>query len=111
MNKSVKGILKEIPSFYHNLIKDWLKNKKTETINDIENWDNQVIWNNDSVTSKGNTLYFKGWINIGFIYVSDLFKDDGKMYTFDEIKDRFVHPANVCIQYIAVKQTIPTLEE
>lgn len=109
MNKSVKGILKEIPSFYLNLVKVWLKTNKTETINDIENWDNQVIWNNDCITSKGNTLYFKGWINIGFIYVSDLFKDDGKMYTFDEIKDRFVHPANACIQYIAVKQAIPTL--
>ena len=48
--------------------KGWKKKKKKK----------KVIWGNEYFKSKHKTLFFKHWIESGFVFVKYLFTKDGK---------------------------------
>jgi hypothetical protein len=111
INGSVRSMINEMPIFYANLIKVWLSTKFTLNTNqvDLQNWGNQVIWNNVCITDRGKTLYFKEWVKKGFVHISDLYDQNGEFLLLDDIKIRFAYPGSIWLQYSALKQAIPNV--
>ena len=95
-----------MPMFYRNLIQVWLSTKSTQDKEQVQNWGDEVIWNNICIISRGKTLYYKEWAKRGILCISDLYDQYGVFHSLDEIKSRFSQPASVCIQYLALKQAI-----
>ena len=49
----------------------------------------QVIWGNQFIVQRKKTLFFQEWIESGFIYVADLFKNGNflnEIETFENLK-------------------------
>ena len=50
--------------------------KSIEKLNEFEFF-SHIIWANEHFRYKSNTLFLKHWVKNGFMYVKDLFIDDG----------------------------------
>ena len=60
--------------FYRNLLKVWFSTNVSQNIDQVQNWENQVIWSYVCITTGGKTLYFKEWIKRGIILLSEICK-------------------------------------
>ena len=58
----------------------------------------QVILGNEYFKSKQKTLFFKHWIESGFVFVKDLFTKDGKWLQSDEIFTKLLNKRNWLIE-------------
>ena len=109
MNKFVKSRLSEMSMFYRNLLKVWFSTNVSQNIDQVQNWENQVIWSNECITTGGKTLYFKEWIKRGIILVSDLYNHEGEFMLMDEITCKFENGGSACLKYLALYQAIPRM--
>jgi len=89
------------------LIVTWLDTKEVMNVIGTIDPGNEIIWNNSCIKSSGNTLYFKEWIDAGFVRVSDLFDENNMFLTFNEINKKVRKTGKTMIQYYAVKSAVP----
>ena len=56
--------LKNLPSFYKNILETWqeLNRKKPLNVNEFKQ---EIIWNNRFIKTNGKTMYNKAWVNKG----------------------------------------------
>ena len=66
----------------------------------------QVIWGNGYFKSKHKTLFFKHWIECGFVLVNDLFTKHGKWLQSDEIFTKLLNKRNWLIELTILKKTV-----
>ena len=92
---------------YIRIRKVWFSTNVSQNIDQVQNWENQVIWSNECITTGGKTLYFKEWIKRGIILVSDLYNREGEFMSMDEIKCKFENGGSACLKYLALYQAIP----
>ena len=60
-----------------------MQNKKIKPaikLNNIELF-SQIIWGNDCFKMNDQYLFYKNWLESGFIYVKDLFDNEGSWLT------------------------------
>ena len=106
-------ILENIPIFYKEMLCSFsqcLQRNNIMTMNAIQ-FLNEQIWFNRTFVYRGQCLYFKNWIDSGFIYVKDLFESTGKFvsekYVFECLKDKH----NWLCEYVILKTTFKFYEE
>ena len=76
----------QIPLFYIQILGAFNECKKTQTLDKITSSKllQQPLWNNSLLLYKGQSLFFKTWINSGILYLKDMIWEDGKLI---DIKD------------------------
>ena len=71
----------QIPRFNIKILGAFNECKKTQTLDKITSSKllQQPLWINSLLVYKGQSLFFKTWINVGFLYLKDMIGDDGKL--------------------------------
>ena len=77
------------------------KNDNTPNIDEVDDIAMQPLWNNVLVQYKGKSLFYKGWVESGYICVGDLFIDD-HLVTLDHIERGVGPDAGLPLQYYAL---------
>ena len=74
-----------IPLFYKNILETWILSKKRlkDEINDFQN---EILWGNSKIIYKGKSLFFKAWIESGIMRVKDLCNTET-----GRLDDRFIY--------------------
>lgn len=91
------------PTFYKLLLKDWLNTEKRNNSPNFNN--NQVIWNNELITYKGNVIYIKRWINKNIKYFSDVMRD-GTFISYADIVQILKDTPLTVFEYNIVKNAL-----
>ena len=89
----------QIPLFYIQILGALNECKKTQTLGKITRSKllQQPIWNNSLLLYKGQSLFFKTWMNNGILYFKDMIGDDDKLI---DIKDFSKILENKSIGYV-----------
>ena len=66
----------KLPHFYTSLLENWFNIPNANTHHTIDN-SAQILWNNNKITYRGNSLFLQRWINKGITYVSDVMTATG----------------------------------
>ena len=69
-----------------------------------------MLFNNEIITHRSKTLYFKKWIEGGIIYMKDIIKhDESRILTLREVQETLTqNPAVTTFEYLAVINALPT---
>jgi len=108
INTACKKVIDTLPGFYNNMFKVWFNTKCTSNKADIADYYKQIVWNNDVVTINRKTLFYRDWIEAGFIFIYDLFDDDGLIYSFEYFRRRIKRTGSVLFQYFALCNALPS---
>ena len=108
INTVCKNVIDTFPVFYNNMFKVWFNTKCTSNKADISDYFNQIIWNNDAVTANKKTLFYRDWIDAGFIFIKDLFADDGSIYSLEYFRHRIQRTGNILFKYFALCNALPS---
>ena len=103
-SKEFKGLGLITSQFWRQALKVWIDNNSDQAV-PLNNYYDQVIWNNDRIRFKHNVLFWKSWCN-KFNYVGDLFVDDS-FATLDQAKNSLGKNATVHFQYFALFNALP----
>ena len=107
---NILPVFNMMPQFYSQVVKCWNKAKVVK-IPENNEWLNEIIWGNRlfTVQDKNMTyaLYFKTWIEVGLIYVKDLFisnsiVDDTYVYNKVKKKANFFHEMSVVRKALSI---------
>ena len=101
--------LEEIKSpFWKSALKFWLDFNKEEICNvtDVRDIANQPLWNNVYIQFKNRPLFFKNWINAGYVCVGDLFIEDS-LVSLDYILTSLGPDSRLMFQYFALYNALP----
>ena len=101
-------LIKNIPEFYTELLKTWIKTNKQEEKDQVNFREvrSQIIWGNKLIRYKNKTLIFKHWIESGIIYVNDLINEKG-IITSDILLSKLKIKNNWLTELHQVLQAIP----
>ena len=71
--------INKIPIFYQQIFLSYNMCKTIKPINQMNNFEifSESIWGNELFKTKEKCLFFKNWIDSGFLLVKDLFEYDG----------------------------------
>ena len=108
--KSVNSLedFKQIPEFYLEIIKTWIKYKNTEKHIPL-NYSNirqQIIWGNQDIMLKGKSLLFKNWIKSNIMYMNDIIDKDGHI-SEKVILSKLENKTNWISEIVKLRQAIP----
>ena len=48
-----------------------------------------MLWNNESITIEGKSLFWKKWVRKGIYYIQDILNENAKLLTYEEYKCRY----------------------
>ena len=74
--------------FYKQVLEAWYK-VYSEKPKNVEEFLNEVIWNNKHIMVDSRPLNYKKWIDIGIVQIKDLISCEGKILSIRELKDIF----------------------
>ena len=106
--KTGLAILSRIPKFYQDIfiyfnmcktIKPALK------LNNIELF-SQIIWGNEYFKMNDQYLFYKNWLESGFIYVKDLFDNKGSWLTESAILCKLKNKTNWIAEWTLIKKVV-----
>ena len=83
-----------------------VKNEDTPNADEVDDIAMQPLWNNVLVQYKGKSLFYKGWVESGYICVGDLFIDEC-LVTLDHIVRGVGPDARLPLQYYALYNAVP----
>ena len=104
-NRDSFSVIKKLPDFYQEIIIAFNKIKSIKPIialNDAEVF-SQCIWGNEYFKLNNKNLYYKNWIESGFIYVKDLFSKDGQFLNEVQILHKLNKKNNWIVEYATLK--------
>ena len=80
--------VKEIPTFYKNIHKHFMKyfKKQPENLNEILD---ESLWLNEHIKIKNNYIYFKNWEEKNILKVRDLFNQFGKLMKHEDLTEKY----------------------
>lgn len=93
--------LETIPPFYYNVLKTWYEFRGTK--HDVEASD--IIWLNNMLTYRANTLFFKRLIQHNLLYVSD-FVHDNQVITYDSLTAKAGPSPDLLLQHNVIFNTL-----
>ena len=101
---SLRGIDGYFPTFYKRLLKEWLDTPDRNPERTFEN-SAQIIWNNDRIKYKGNSLYLRRWIDSGIIYLCDVV-DSQNFVAYEKVADLLGDSPLTQFEYNIVKNAL-----
>ena len=98
----------QIPLFYIQVLGAFKGCKKTQTLDKITSSKllQQPVWNNSLLLYKGQSLFFKTWINSGILYLKDMIGDDGKLKDIKDFSTILENKSNWLCEYGIIKYTL-----
>ena len=109
----LQGINNLKNDFWKKALLAYLNCKQVDTFDSInrENFKDQLLWNNNLIKYKSNTLLFSKWKQSGIETVQDLINvHDNRFFTLPEIQNRLKqNKANTLFEYYALMNAIPIL--
>ena len=101
-------VIKKLPSFYQQLFLSFNMCKFIKPINKMSNFEmlSQPIWGNELFKSKEKCLFFKNWIESGFLLVKDLFESNGTFVSEEHILNDLNDKHNWISEYLILKKTV-----
>ena len=98
----------QIPLFYIQILGAFNECKKTQTLDKITSSKllQQPLWNNSLLLYKGQSLFFKTWINSGILYLKDMIGDDGKLIDIKDFSNILENKSNWQCEYGIMKYTL-----
>ena len=79
--------------------------KPIEKLNEFEFF-SQIIWANEHFKYNSNTFFLKHWVKSGFMYVKDLFNDDGTFVNEQYVFQKLSCKTNWISEFVIVKKCI-----
>lgn len=99
--------INEVPSYYKEIIKTWIKYKKKEDIpNNFRKVRQQLLWGNKNITLKKKTLVYKNWIDSDILYINDIIDDKGNI-SETVILNKLKLKQNYIIEIAKLKNAVP----
>ena len=90
----------QIPLFYIRILGAFNECNKNQNLLQ------QPLWNNSLLLYKGQSLFFKTWINSGILYLKDMIGDDGKLIDKKGLLNILENKSNWLCEYGIIKYTI-----
>ena len=99
---------KELPEFYLDMIKVWLKNKnnKTKNPNNYRLIRQEVIWGNQLIKFQKKTLLFQNWIDSNIIHINDIIDENG-VFSEKIISLKLKNKSNWIAEFSRLRKAIP----
>ena len=94
--------------FWKKALHVWLKFKDTEKIpiNEVDDVANQPLWNNAFVQFKNKSLFYRNWLESGYVCVGDLFIEDS-LVSLEHIMTFMGPDPRLPLQYYALYNALP----
>ena len=107
-SKSLMGFEEIKSNFWKKALHIWLKFKDNEKvpINEVDDVANQPLWNNAFVQYKDRSLFYRNWLESGYVCVGDLFIDDC-LVSLDHIMTFMGPDPRLPLQYYALINALP----
>ena len=83
-----------------------VKNEDTPNVDEVDDIAMQPLWNNELVQYKGKSLFYKRWVESGYICVGDLFIDD-RLVTLDHIVRGVGPDTRLPLHYYVLYNAVP----
>ena len=99
--------LKNLPSFYKNVLAVWQELNSKEPI-DVKEIQHEILWNNQFIKINGKSIYYKTWVNRGILKVCDLLDTQRRFLCLEDFKCKFGIRSNF-LDYAGVLAAIPKL--
>lgn len=109
--KRFKGIGSVTNVFWKQVLQCYLEQFQVENARatHLKPVEYQIIWNNDCIQFKRNTLFIKDWIKAGICLVKDVLNDDKTVLPFDVICQKVGYKPTRRFEYGAVTSAIYAL--
>ena len=95
-----------IPLFYKECIESFNKCKSGCSIKNVHEFLAQPIFCNSLFSIKGKCIYFKNWIESGFVWIKDLYDENGVFITSNDVVKRLNVKMNWISEYLNVKKVV-----
>ena len=104
--KDLKNTLKIKSNFLLDIIQSW---SKINYNNNVQNINNEVLWNNSYIINNNKTIFYKTLYDKGLKYINQVFDNRLRLfYTFQYIKNVYALNASDFLKYHTLIQSIPT---
>ena len=106
-------VLNSLPTFYREVLCDFsecLDNHSLMNMNTVQ-FLSQQIWFNKNFMYKGQCLNFKNWMEIGIIYVRDLFDENGEFISGNIIFKKLIDGTNWISEYLMIEKVFKRYNE
>ncbi|CAG2204340.1 unnamed protein product [Mytilus edulis] len=105
-HKSLEN-LKNLPTFYFEILKCWIKNGggKTKVPDNYRDIRKQVIWGNQYIKTCGKSLYYSHWVKENIIFVNDVIDDKGEIS--HKILDKLKKKQNWIAELFSLRKALP----
>ena len=106
--KTGLAILSRIPKFYQDIFIYFNMCKTIKPaikLNNIELF-SQIIWGNEYFKMNDQYLFYKNWLESGFIYVKDLFDNKGSWLTESAILCKLKNKTNWIAEWTLIKKVV-----
>ena len=91
--------MKELPSFYMDVLDVWSQIGNTTARKE------NVLWYNKNITINGRSVYYKSFEELGVHFIDDLFFEDGKHIPFENWVAKGLSRTSFLVWYSLVKVT------
>ena len=101
-------LVKKLSNFYQDMLIGFNKCKTLNPISDLKPHEilSPVIWGNEFFQNKHKTLYFRNWVESGFLYVKDLLDEEGNWLTSELVIHRLSRTNNWIIEFSTLKKVL-----
>lgn len=101
----------KLPLFYKQILSSFNECKQRCNFDNISPNDilKQPIWNNSNIKIKGETLFFKNWVNSNILYLKDLIDDNGNIKTLQVLSTIIKRKSNWLCEYKTLLSVIKPL--
>ena len=102
------GVFLKVPPFYQQIIISYNLCKTIRPINKLNTVEilSQPLWGNEYFKSKGKCLYYKNWLESGFLHVKDLVEHDGSFISEHNILQKLTVKTNWMSEVFILKNII-----
>ena len=100
--------INKIQMFYQQIFLSYNMCKTIKPINQMNNFEifSRSIWGNELFKTKEKCLFFKNWINSGFLLVKDLFDNDGTFISTEKVLNKLKNKSNWITEFFVLKNVI-----
>jgi hypothetical protein len=115
INLLVKGNIKDVkqfpnnvclPDFYRECIISFNKCNNVCSVTNVHEFLTQPIWCNSNILINGQSICYRNWIDSGFMWIKDLYDENGSFIKSDIIYSRLGNKKNWISEYTAVRKAV-----
>ena len=91
---------------YHDSIRSFGSCQHLRPLQNVHEFLTQPIWFNSAFISKGTTMCLRNWIESGFLWVKDLYDENGCFLSSNDIFNKLKDKRNWMSEYCSVRKSV-----